>query len=87
MALRQVERARADFAADRDVVKLATRLSELLRRTMLAYAPRRDVAGLTGAALALSLPLIVATALLAALPAMRLAVKTSPAALLREFVN
>jgi hypothetical protein len=29
----------------------------------------------------------VATALLAALPAMRLAVKTSPAALLREFVN
>lgn len=29
---------------------LARRLSELLRRTMLAYAPRRDVAGLTGQA-------------------------------------
>lgn len=48
-ALKQVELARADYAADRDVVKLATRLSELLRRTMLAYAPRQDVAGLTGA--------------------------------------
>jgi putative ABC transport system permease protein len=43
--------------------------------------------GVDWAALALSLPLIVATALLAALPAMRLAVKTSPAALLREFVH
>ncbi len=43
--------------------------------------------GVDWAALALSLPLIVATALLAALPAMRLAVKTSPAALLREFGN
>ena len=49
VALKQVERARAEFAADQDVVKLATRLSELLRRTMLAYAPRQDVAGLTGA--------------------------------------
>ena len=49
VALKQVESARADFAADRNVVKLATRLSELLRRTMLAYAPRQDVAGLTGA--------------------------------------
>lgn len=37
--------------------------------------------------LAFSLPLIVAAAMVAALPAMRLAVKTSPAALLREFVN
>jgi putative ABC transport system permease protein len=37
------------------------------------------------AMLAFSLPLIVAAAMVAALPAMRLAVKTSPAALLREF--
>ncbi len=43
--------------------------------------------GVDWAALALSLPLIVATALLAALPAMRLAVKSSPAELLREFGN
>jgi putative ABC transport system permease protein len=43
--------------------------------------------GVDWAALALSLPLIVATALLAALPALRLAVKTSPATLLREFGN
>ena len=49
LALKQVERARADFAADGDVIKLASRLSELLRRTMLAYARRQDVAGLTGA--------------------------------------
>jgi putative ABC transport system permease protein len=37
------------------------------------------------AMLAFSLPLIVAAAMVAALPAMRLAVKTSPASLLREF--
>ncbi len=43
--------------------------------------------GVDWAALAMSLPLIVVTALLAALPAMRLAVKASPAALLREFEN
>ncbi|MDJ0918773.1 MAG: DUF4381 domain-containing protein [Woeseiaceae bacterium] len=48
VALKQVELARADYANDQDVVKLAARLSELLRRTMLAYAPRTDVAGLTG---------------------------------------
>ena len=29
-------------------MKLAIELSELLRRTMLAYAPRNEVAGLTG---------------------------------------
>ena len=40
--------------------------------------------GVDWAALGFSLPLIVATALAAALPAMRLAVRTSPAALLRE---
>ncbi len=40
--------------------------------------------GVDWAALAFSLPLIMVTALAAALPAMRLAVRTSPAALLRE---
>ncbi|MDJ0759248.1 MAG: DUF4381 domain-containing protein [Woeseiaceae bacterium] len=48
VALKQVEQARADYAQDQNIVKLAARLSELLRRTMLAYAPRKDVAGLTG---------------------------------------
>ena len=43
--------------------------------------------GVDWAALAFSLPLIVMTSLLAALPAMRLAVKSSPAELLREFRN
>ncbi len=41
--------------------------------------------GVDWAALAVSLPLIVAAALAAAMPAMRLAVRTSPAALLRAF--
>jgi hypothetical protein len=31
-----------------DEISLAIELSELLRRTMLAYAPRNEVAGLTG---------------------------------------
>ena len=43
--------------------------------------------GVDWVALAFSLPLIVAAALAAALPAMRLAVKSSPAELLREFRN
>ncbi len=47
-ALRQVAAAQADYEKDRDLVRLATRLSELLRRTMLAYAPRSEVAGLAG---------------------------------------
>lgn len=49
-ALKQLDLARRTYAADGDVTKLATRLSEILRRTMLAYAPRQDVAGLTGRA-------------------------------------
>jgi hypothetical protein len=49
-ALKQVEQARADYAQDGNLVRLATRLSEVLRRTMLAYAPRSEVAGLTGQA-------------------------------------
>ena len=37
-----------DFEQHRDAVKFSAKLSELLRRTMLAYAPRHDIAGLTG---------------------------------------
>ncbi len=47
-ALRQFERFRAAFEQHGNVVMLGTELSELTRRTMLAYAPRADVAGLTG---------------------------------------
>ena len=47
-ALRQLERARSAYAQHRDAVALGIESSELLRRTMLAYSPRADVAGLTG---------------------------------------
>lgn len=36
------------YAVDGDLVGLAGRLSSLLRRAMLAYAPRPTIAGLTG---------------------------------------
>lgn len=47
-ALSELARLQAAWAADRDVVALGARLSPLLRRTMLAYCPRPEVAGLTG---------------------------------------
>lgn len=47
-ALRELERCRGAFAEHGNVVRLGSELSALLRRTMLAYAPRADVAGLTG---------------------------------------
>jgi len=47
-ALRQLDQLTAEYEQHRDAVTFAARLSELLRRTMLAYAPRHDVAGLTG---------------------------------------
>ena len=47
-ALRKLERAQASYAEHRSAVALGIELSELLRRTMLAYAPRADIAGLTG---------------------------------------
>ena len=37
-----------DYTQHGNAVKLGQQLSELLRRTMLAYAPRDEVAGLTG---------------------------------------
>ena len=49
-ALRQLDALAASYARDGDAVALGSAASELLRRTMLAYAPRSDVAGLTGEA-------------------------------------
>ena len=37
-----------EFAQQKNAVAFGASISELLRRTMLAYAPRQDVAGLTG---------------------------------------
>ncbi len=47
-ALRQLDVLTAEFEQHRDTVAFISGLSSLLRRTMLAYAPRRKVAGLTG---------------------------------------
>jgi hypothetical protein len=49
-ALLELSRIEADYLEHRDPVVLGKRLSELLRRGMLAYAPRGEVAGLTGEA-------------------------------------
>jgi len=48
MALRELARVQAEYESGLDAVTLATELSQLLRRTMLAYACRDEVAGLTG---------------------------------------
>ena len=47
-ALRELARVEAAYLEHRDPVTLGKQLSELLRRAMLAYAPRADIAGLTG---------------------------------------
>ena len=47
-ALKQLEHATLAYVEHRNPAKLGIEVSELLRRTMLAYAPRADVAGLTG---------------------------------------
>lgn len=47
-ALRQLSRFEAEYLEHRNAVTLGKQLSELLRRGMLAYAPRHQVAGLTG---------------------------------------
>jgi hypothetical protein len=49
-ALRELARYEAEFRQHQDAVKLGKQVSELLRRAMLAYAPRDEVAGLTGEA-------------------------------------
>jgi hypothetical protein len=48
LALRELSRIQHDYQYGVDEISLAIELSELLRRTMLAYAPRNEVAGLTG---------------------------------------
>jgi hypothetical protein len=48
VALRELSRIQREYKNGVDEVSLAIELSELLRRTMLAYAPRNEVAGLTG---------------------------------------
>ena len=47
-ALKELDGLTLEFEQNRDAVAFAGGLSALLRRTMLAYAPRPDVAGLTG---------------------------------------
>jgi hypothetical protein len=49
-ALRELAAIEADYLQHRNAVVFARQMSELLRRGMLAYAPREDVAGLTGGA-------------------------------------
>jgi hypothetical protein len=49
-AVRELAAIEAEYLARRDPVTLGQQLSELLRRSMLAYAPRHEVAGLTGEA-------------------------------------
>jgi hypothetical protein len=48
LALRELNRVRAEFEKGADALTLGKELSELVRRSMLAYAPRAEVAGLTG---------------------------------------
>jgi hypothetical protein len=48
IALAELDKLSSAHAADGDLVQLAKGLSALLRRAMLAYAPRSDVARLTG---------------------------------------
>ncbi len=47
-AIRALATVEADYLTNRDPVALGRQVSELLRRGMLAYAPRHEVAGLTG---------------------------------------
>lgn len=47
-ALREFSRLVAQYRNSGDAVLFAKQLSQLLRRAMLAYAPRGEVAGLTG---------------------------------------
>lgn len=47
-AIRELARVEADYRKHHNAVLLGRQVSELLRRAMLAYAPRHEVAGLTG---------------------------------------
>jgi hypothetical protein len=48
LALRQLARLTSEYEQHRNAVAFMAELSTLLRRTMLAYAPRDEIAGLTG---------------------------------------
>ena len=48
IALSELSRIRAEYEQGADALALSKSLSELLRRSMLAYAPRGEMAGLTG---------------------------------------
>lgn len=48
LALTELTRVRVGFENGTDALTLGKELSELVRRSMLAYAPRAEVAGLTG---------------------------------------
>ncbi|MDH3531876.1 MAG: DUF4381 domain-containing protein [Gammaproteobacteria bacterium] len=47
-ALRQLDQLLTEYEQHRNVVRFGAEVSSLLRRAMLAYAPREEVAGLTG---------------------------------------
>jgi len=49
-AMRQLDALLAAYQQHRDAIRFGAAASALLRRTMLAYAPREDIAGLTGEA-------------------------------------
>ncbi len=49
-ALRKLESYSSAYVGHGSAVELGKQVSELVRRTMLAYAPRAEVAGLTGEA-------------------------------------
>lgn len=49
-AMRALAAVEAEYLSHRNPVRLGKQVSELLRRGMLAYAPRGEVAGLTGEA-------------------------------------
>lgn len=48
LALRRLDELMAEYESHRDAVAFMAAVSALLRRTMLAYAPRHEIAGLTG---------------------------------------
>jgi hypothetical protein len=48
IALKKLSAARWHYEYGAEPVALATEVSDLLRRAMLAYAPRSEIAGLTG---------------------------------------
>jgi len=47
-AIRALAEVEAEYLTNRNPVALGRQVSALLRRSMLAYAPRHEVAGLTG---------------------------------------